>query len=195
MKKNGPVLESEITTKSGSTKGREPQWEAQQGAPPRVGGDAEVRGRLHQPSGADPQNHRGRYQRRDGRGGGNMRHGRIGAQGRVRRRQTRHRRRDAPARRTARPIAMETGGITPKAAWPRHGVRILGEGTDPSEPGRPRSLGLTLALTCWNGLRQHPQNYRKEEAAVIDRRLVEAVPGAEGPAVLSDFPNLIRFWK
>lgn len=104
---------------------------------PRVGGDAEVRGRLHQPSGADPQDHRGRCQRRDGRGGGNVRHGRIDAQGRVRRRQTWHRRRNAPARRTARPIAMETGGIAPKAAWPRHGVRILGEGTDPSEPGRP----------------------------------------------------------
>lgn len=42
-----------------------------------------------------------------------------------------------------------------------------------------RSLGLTLALPCWNGLRQHPQNYRKEEATVIDKRLVEAVPGAE----------------
>ena len=36
---------------------------------PHVGGDAEVRGRLHQISGADPQDRRGRRQRRDSYGG------------------------------------------------------------------------------------------------------------------------------
>lgn len=36
---------------------------------------------------------------------------------------------------------METVRIAPKAAWPRHGARILGEGTDPSEPGRAARSG------------------------------------------------------
>lgn len=36
---------------------------------------------------------------------------------------------------------METARIVSKAAWSRRGGRILGEGTDPSEPGRAARSG------------------------------------------------------